>query len=265
MSSKTIAVVTGANKGIGFSAVKLLAKNQDIHILLTARNSDLGKQALTKLNNPSNVEFHELDIKSDTSTDVFAEYLKTKFGGLDILINNAAIATKGDDFDESIAHTTIETNYYGTLRVCKKLLPLVRDGGRVVNVSSEAGHLNKVSQKLQDQFSSEKLTIDQLSSLLDKFVSDVGKGTYKEEGWPRSTYAVSKIGVTALTKVLAREEKRNILINCCCPGYCNTDMTSGKGPKSPEEGAESLLHLALLPKDSKLNGKFTSGSRELVW
>jgi len=264
--AKRICVVTGSNKGIGFHAVKILSAHKDIHILLTARDPTLGKEALNALNNPSNVEFFPLDIRSDKSVSEFENFLQTKFSGIDILINNAAIAYKGDAFDEDVARDTIETNYFGTLRVFQKLLPLIRENGRVVNVASEAGHLSKLSPDLQKEFSSEDLTIDGLSSLLLRFISSVGKGTYQKDGWPKTTYGVSKIGVIALTKILARQEnKKNILINCCCPGYCKTDMSSNRGTKLPEDGAQSLLYLALLPQDSKINGKFTAGETELVW
>jgi len=261
---KKIAVVTGANKGIGLEAVKILARVPGLHVILTARNESLGLEALGKLND-KNIEFHQLDITDESSIVKLANTLKTKYGGLDILVNNAGMAFKGNAFDENVARTTINTNYFGTLQACKHLLPLVRDGGRVVNVSSQAGSLSKVSPELKSKFTSSTLTTGEITNLMNSFITAVSKNTYKEEGWPQTTYGVSKVGVTALTKVLAREEKRNILINCCCPGWCNTDMSSNSGTRTAEQGANSLVFLSLLPSDSKINGKFYRDEGELEW
>jgi len=257
--------VTGANKGIGFQTVKLLANVPGMHVILTARKESLGLEAIEKLKDHSNVEFQQLDIDDEKSIANFANTLKSKFGGLDILVNNAGLAFKGDAFDENVARTTIATNYFGTLHVCNSLLPLVREGGRVVNVSSQAGSLAKLSPELKSKFTSSTLTVGEITNLMNSFITAVGKGTHKEEGWPQTTYGISKVGVTALTKVLAREEKRNILINCCCPGWCQTDMSSNSGTRTAEQGANSAVYLSLLPSDSKINGKFYRDDKELEW
>jgi NAD(P)-dependent dehydrogenase (short-subunit alcohol dehydrogenase family) len=103
---------------------------------------------------------------------------------------------------------------------------------------------------------------------MNQFVASVERGSYEQEGWPRQTYAVSKIGVTALTQLLAREEKRNVIICCCCPGYVNTDMTSHKGTKTVEEGADTPAYLASLPPDApkeRYHGKFFQERKEISW
>jgi len=101
---------------------------------------------------------------------------------------------------------------------------------------------------------------------MNKFILDVARGYYKDEGWPRTTYGVSKIGVTSFTKILARENK-NILINACCPGFVKTDMSSNNpSGKSPDAGAEVPVWLATLPQDSKIHGGFfRDKNNETIW
>jgi len=269
MASK-IAVVTGSNKGIGYCIAKQLAEKQ-YHVVLTARDPTLGNAAVDSLKKGglSNVEFAQLDITKPESAKELANHLKTKFNGIDVLVNNAAIAWKGDAFDENVAKTTIGTNYFATLSVCDHLFPLVREGGRIVNVSSSAGLLKGITKdSLRDEFQSANLTVSRLSELMNKFIDDVAKNVYSAEGWPKSTYGVSKIGLTALTKVHARDEslkKRNILINACCPGYCKTDMSSMKGTRSADDGATTPVWLATLPADSKQTGTFCRDMQEITW
>jgi len=258
-----IAVVTGANKGIGFEIAKQLADN-GIHVIATARNESLGESSVQKITNGS-VEYHQLDITDEKSVDGLADYLKTKYHGFDILVNNAGIAFKGDAFDENVARTTIGTNYFGTKRACLKLIPLIRDGGRVVNVSSSVGRPSLLSSHLKQQFTKKDLTMDELDSLMNTFIRDVAKGNWKEEGWPSTTYGVSKIGETALTRVLSKSYP-SILINACCPGFIRTDMSSNNpagGP--PSEGAKVPVWLATLPSDSKYNGGFFKNMAEVEW
>jgi len=231
--------------------------------------SALGKKAVDELQTKhklNNVEFQQLDITDAKSISALGSFIKTKYGGLDILVNNAGMAFKGNAFDEKVARTTISTNYFGTLAVCMELLPLVRDGGRVVNVSSTVGTLSKLtSSQLQAKFLDPKLTIDELSALENKFILDVAKGTWKEEGWPTNTYAVSKIGVTALTRVLASMEKRNVLINAMCPGWVATDMAGPSATLTPDQGAETAIWLSSLPPSFKTSGGFFKEKTQRDW
>lgn len=217
----------------------------------------------------SNVEVLQIDLDDEPSIVAAAASVSKNFGGLDVLVNNAGMAFKGSAFNEEVARTTVKTNYYGTKSVCLHFLPLIKDYGRVVNVSSRAGLLAKLhSEALKQAFTREDLTLDEVDGLMDKFVSAVGKGTATEEGWPSNTYSVSKMGVNALTRVLARDEAKNtsrkgVLINACCPGWCKTDMAGPRAPRSPEEGADVAVFLALLPKDTHANGLFF-GERQQI-
>jgi carbonyl reductase 1 len=266
--SMEIAVVTGANKGIGFEISRQLA-SQGFKTILAARNPDLGKLAATELQkNGLDVEFRQLDISDHDSVLNFASKFQDDYGRCDVLVNNAAIAFKGSDptpFTEQ-AEPTIHTNFFATLDITKAMIPLLEQSlcPRIVNVASEAGHLRILpSQLRRDEFTAPDLSLEKLEALMRDFVADVKNGRHVERGWPNTCYGTSKLGVIALSKVLARDHP-NMIINACCPGYCQTDMSSQRGNNSPAEGARTPVMLAQAKKGS-LSGGFFAGEREIEW
>lgn len=197
----------------------------------------------------------------------FHDFLKTTHpDGIDILINNAGVALDG--FNADIVRQTFATNYYGTLDATQTLLPLVKNGGRVVNVSSTAGEINGYSSEIRDAFKkAAKTDIPSVTTLMEKFVKAVEEGKEKEAGYPSSAYRVSKAGETAFTKVIAMEEAkrgRGVLVNACCPGYVNTDMTKGKGTKTVEQGASTPVMLALEDIRGETGGFWREG-KSVEW
>uniref|UniRef100_A0A8C7BN48 Carbonyl reductase 1 n=1 Tax=Neovison vison TaxID=452646 RepID=A0A8C7BN48_NEOVI len=212
LSSHILALVTGANKGIGFTIV------QDLCQQFWPGSSE---QLQTKGLNP---RFHLLDI-NDLQSIYALRHIE--YRGLDVLVNNAGITFKG----------------------------------RVVNISSIMSFvaLKYCSPELQQKFMSETITEEELGVLMNKFVEDVKNGVHKEEGWPDTQqvlYGVSKMGIVVLSRIHARKlsEQRKgdkILLNACCPGWVRTDMGGPKAIKSPEEGAEIPVYLALLPSDAE--------------
>lgn len=259
MTNKRIAVVTGGNKGIGYAIVKGLCEKFDGIVYLTARDVGRGKAAVEQLNKLSlKPEFHRLDIDDEESIKTFAKFLKEKHGGLDVLVNNAAIAFKCDA-PEPVgyqAEVTLKTNYFSLLNVCNILFPLLRPHARVVNLSSSCGHLLQIpSEELRKQFSDPNLTVEKLNSLMHSFIEAAKHGDHLSKGWPNSTYVVSKVGVSALTIIQQREfdkdPREDIIVNSVHPGYVDTDMSSHKGPLTIEEGAHAPLILALLPPNVK--------------
>jgi len=255
-ASKKVVLVTGANKGIGFAIVEQLCKISGLHILLGARDQGRGQEAVKQLTEAGfkNVTPFRIDLDDDKSITAAANDVKQTYGGLDILINNAGIAFKGDEFNENVARVTNNSNYYGTLKVCQAFLPLMRENGRVVNVASRLGErtLGGMSKSLSSQFLDGNLTINKLNALVEKFIADVKSNKYAEEGWPKTAYGVSKAAVISLNRILARDNKtKNLLINSCCPGWVRTDMAGPKAPLTPTEGAETPIYLALLEGDGK--------------
>ncbi|KZT60334.1 NAD(P)-binding protein [Calocera cornea HHB12733] len=252
MSSKVV-VLTGGNKGIGKGIAELLLKTtkEPLTLYLTARQPSLGAAAVDDIKSSglpttgSDLLYHQLDINDQASVDALVADLKAAHGQIDVLINNAGVAAKGSIFNSQIAKQTIECNYFGTQRLTNALLPLIKpEGGRIVCVSSSAGLLaNLPSRALQAKFAAPDLTHQQLDELENKFIHDVDAGTYKSEGWPENSYMVSKVGMTALTKIYAREHP-GMLINACCPGYVKTDMAPN-GYLTTAEGAFTPTKLAI--------------------
>jgi carbonyl reductase 1 len=185
-----------------------------------------------------------------------------------VLVNNAGTAFKGADPTpfEKQTKPTLDVNFRGTVDLTEALLPLLRGGDdpRIVNVASMAGRLGQVSPERQAQFSSEVLTMPALRGLVDDFEKDVQDGTYSQRGWGKSNYGLSKLALIAATKVMARDEP-GIKVNCCCPGYCDTDMTSHKGPRPPAEGARNAVCLVVGPRDRCPTGTFYQNERPSAW
>ncbi|KAF2263177.1 carbonyl reductase [Lojkania enalia] len=265
-----VGVVTGANKGIGLAIVRQLAlqypesvlNNGPFLIYLTARSAHRGQAALRNLQEDaqlkaakalaadgglSEIRFHDLDITDSSSIRSFTEHVgRAHPDGIDFVINNAGIAMQG--FDSDVVKTTLGCNYYSTLEACHAFLPLLKPHGRLVNVASTAGKLGSgYSEEIRSRFLSSKTEAD-VTSILKDFALAVETGSEKEVGFPSAAYAVSKAGLIGATRALAMAEKErgnNVLINSCCPGYVNTDMTRGRGSKTPDEGAQTPVMLAI--------------------
>lgn len=287
-SYSRVAAVTGANKGIGLAIVRQLAlqypkssfNNGPLLIYLTARNEERGQAALESLTADkqlqsakalrtrgglTDVKYLHLDISSKQSIEDFATHLKTNHpDGIDILINNAAVALQG--FDSNVVKETLECNYYSTLRAVELTLPHIKDGGRLVNVASMAGQLSsKYSDTIKSRFRNAK-TPEDITKLMQEFATSVEKGSH-ERDWPSAAYAVSKAGLIGFTKVIARQNQESgskTLINSCCPGYVKTDMTRGGGTKTPDQGAEMPVLLALGDVRGS-NGEFWSERKIVDW
>ncbi|KAK3099682.1 hypothetical protein FSP39_007957 [Pinctada imbricata] len=246
-------------------------------VLPIARNEDLGHQAVMALSDEGlrrKPQFHQLDITDKASIERLRAFLKSKYGGLDVLINNAGIAFKQDTtapFSEQ-AEVSIRTNYTGTLDVCTALFPLLRPHARVVNVSSLGSRMSikKCSPEVKAKFTAPDVTIEQCTSYLDDFIAATKQGNHEKQGYSNSAYGMSKVGVSVMSMIQAREmnkdSREDIVINACCPGYVDTDMTSHKGRKIIDQGADTPLYLGLLPPGTKNpKGCFVSDRNVVDW
>lgn len=275
MTSKKVAVVTGSNKGIGFAIVRALCKQFDGDVYITARDESRGNKAVEELTKEGlSPKFHQLDIDDPPSIDRLRDFLQQTYGGLDILVNNAGIAYKMDStapFAEQ-AEVTVKTNFWGTLNVCDKLFPLLRPHARVSNVSSMASNfaMKKCSSEIQAKFIDPNLTMDGLKQLMKEFVGLAREEKHQAAGWPNTAYGTSKIGVTVMSFIQQRQldaqNKEDIIVNACCPGYVATDMSSFKGHKTIDEGAETPVMLAVIPPYAKSpRGEFLSEKTVQKW
>uniref|UniRef100_UPI003AAEC371 carbonyl reductase [NADPH] 1 n=1 Tax=Centroberyx gerrardi TaxID=166262 RepID=UPI003AAEC371 len=274
--SPRVAVVTGSNKGIGLAIVKALCQKFEGDVYLTARDSGRGEEAVKSLASEGlKPMFHQLDINDLSSITAAAAYFKDKYGGVDVLVNNAGIAFKTADTAPfaTQAEVTLKTNFFATRDMLTHFMPIIKAGGRVVNVSSFVGSrtLNNCSPALQERFRSEDLSEEELVGLMEQFVEEAKKGEHKQKGWPDTAYGVSKTGLTTLSMILARRLSKErpgdqILLNACCPGWVRTDMAGPKAPKSPEEGAETPVYLSLLPAGTtQPHGRFVSEKQVQPW
>ncbi|CAK8678986.1 unnamed protein product [Clavelina lepadiformis] len=271
MSGTKVAVVTGGNKGIGLAIVRALCKKFDGDVYLTARNDDRGKEAVKLIEGKGlKVKYHQLDIDDVESIKRLKNYMVKNYGGIDVLVNNAGIAFKNADptpFGEQ-AKVTLATNYFSTLEGSRILLPIIKAKGRVVNVSSflSVSSLKKCSPELQAVFRSNTITEEELTDRMNEFIKYAIEGTHQKHGYPDTTYGMSKVGVTVMSRIHARwlreQGKNDILLNACCPGWVRTDMAGSKAPKSPDEGAETPVYLALLPEGAtEPHGQFVSDKK----
>jgi carbonyl reductase 1 len=168
--------------------------------------------------------------------------------------------------DNNVVRTTLQCNYYGTLEATQDFLQLIKPNGRLVNVSSMSGKLNKYSDSVRSRFLNAK-SVEEITALMEDFKSAVKAGKENEQGWPSAAYAVSKAGVTGMTKVMAMEEQRSggkRLINSCCPGWVKTDMTKLRGAKTPDQGAQTPVMLAIGEIGGK-SGEFWLDEKIVEW
>ncbi|CAA0842606.1 (+)-neomenthol dehydrogenase [Striga hermonthica] len=267
---KKYAVVTGANKGIGFEICRQLA-SQGVSVVLTARNERRGLEAVEKLKksglSDDYVMFHQLDVTDLPSVQSLAGFVKSKIGKLDILVSNAGVngvadseggGSKSRKTEYDLAVECLQINYYGLKRTTENLLPLLElsESPRIVNISStmkSVGSNKRAQEKLNDI---KNLTEDKIDEVLNEYLKDFKEGTLSAKGWPSywGAYCVSKAAVTAYTNLLAKRYPK-MLVNSLCPGWVKTDLSRHSGPLRPEEGARSPVRLALLP-DGGPSGKF---------
>jgi NAD(P)-dependent dehydrogenase (short-subunit alcohol dehydrogenase family) len=231
MSEQTIALVTGANKGIGYEiAAGLGALGWAVGV--GARDDERREAAVQKLRAGGADAFGvPLDVTGDASVTAAAALLDERFGRLDVLVNNAGILggwpQNPTAVDPATVLAAVDVNVLGVIRVTNAMLPLLRRSGspRIVNMSSSVGSLARQSTE--------------------------GVGPIS------AAYATSKTFLNAVTVQYARElADTSILINLGCPGHCATDLNGFRGHRTPEQGAAIGIKLATLPDDGPTGGFF---------
>jgi len=223
-------------------------------------------------------QYHQLDIDDEASIITFRDYLQVTYGGLDVLVNNAAIMFHKTDKEPfgNQAELTIRTNFFSTLKTCQVLFPILRSHARVVNISSSAGHLSRISgcdpaaTNLKQKLAAKGIATEELCHLLQAYISAAKTGDHGKLGWPNNNdcYVVSKMALCVLTRIQQREfdaDSRNIVVNSVHPGYVNTDMSRHKGIMSPDRGALAPCWLALLPPNvDKPKGDFVWHDQQII-
>ena len=268
-----VAIVTGANKGIGFGIVKGLLKRFDGVVYLTSRDDARGKAAVTKLNELGlKPEYHQLDVADRNSVLRFRDHIKEKYGGIDILINNAGLGCSEDFFGPyEMYKTLIDVNYFSILTIQELLFPLVRNNGRILNMSSACGHLSNIRNMYWiERLSKKDLTVEDVNEFVNWYLDGLKNGTFNfddiADNGTSAAYRVSKVALSAITMVQQKElEARNISVNSMHPGLVRTDMMLGLGFFDIDEAAKTPIYLVLDAPDT-LKGAFVwYDGRVLDW
>lgn len=239
MTEQRVAVVTGANRGIGFEVCRTLGR-EGWHVVLCARNAEAGAEAASSLQSEKlSVEPRRVDVSSSGHCRSLGEYLNEAHGRVDLLVNNAGIMIEASseqgrlsaDILEVAPQTLMElfnVNTLGAVRMSQALAPLMGRGARIVNVSSGMGAL-----------------------------------THMDGGW--SGYRMSKAALNALTRVLhARLADRGVLVNSVCPGWVSTDLGGPKAPVSPEQAAADIVWLGT-SDEVREGGGFYRHRKPIAW
>jgi NAD(P)-dependent dehydrogenase (short-subunit alcohol dehydrogenase family) len=235
-AKQRVAVVTGAERGLGREIAKQLSANPGVLTIVTARDIELAKNVVSEIQAAGGQACAEtLDVASNSSAEGFAERVKERFGELHILVNNAGVCIDDGDSavnaDPDIVKRTLETNLFGAWRMTRVLVPLMkyrRPGARIVNISSSMGQLETM-----------------------------------EHDTP--AYRLSKTALNALTAMCASElDAFGIVVNAVDPGWVRTEMGGMKAPLTVEEGAAEPVRLALLG-DNAITGGFYLRGQMIRW
>ncbi|HEX4653945.1 MAG TPA: SDR family NAD(P)-dependent oxidoreductase [Candidatus Udaeobacter sp.] len=227
------AVITGANKGIGYEVARQLAA-KGLHVFVGARNRKAGTRAADEISKQGRkASFLEIDVADSNSVTTAVREFAKAADHLDVLVNNAGIIVDGDDeilkISDEILRETLETNMLGALRVTRAFVPLLAKSKspRVINVSSGGGQLSGGA-----------------------------------DGWAPA-YCISKTALNGVTSQLAAALPK-LAVNSVCPGWVRTDMGGQSATRSVEEGADTIVWLAA-DAPQKLTGKFLRDRKEIPW
>jgi NAD(P)-dependent dehydrogenase (short-subunit alcohol dehydrogenase family) len=244
MVKEKIALVTGANRGLGFETSRQLAQ-RGIKVLMGSRNAKKGKIALHSLiGEGTNAELMVLDVAKSDDIIRAAEQIGARFGKLDILVNNAGMIHRQESLSSVSVETaspralreTFDVNFFGLVELTQALLPLIKksSAGRIVNVASIVGSLTIQSRE--------------------------GEMSYKP-----FAYGASKTAVNVFTVYLAAALKNSpVKVNSAHPGWVRTDMGGKEAPLSVEVGAKTAVRLATLGPDGP-TGRFFHLEEEIPW
>ncbi|KAF2136912.1 uncharacterized protein K452DRAFT_322144 [Aplosporella prunicola CBS 121167] len=244
-----IAVVTGANRGIGRAICSALMRNPPAPMVLYAASRagtapDVDIPTKDSSNSSIDVRPVKLSLSDAASIAALSAAIRRDHGRCDVLINNAGVFYFRKDISAAERKETLDVNFRGTMKLCEAFIPLMPPAGRIVNVSSQAGQMKHFHARLHARFLAPDLTLSGLNELVQEYDQAAARGDALEHGWPAMAYFASKAAVNAGTRILAREHP-HLLVNCCCPGWVATGMgeQAGVPPKTADEGARIPLRL----------------------
>ena len=256
-NSKKIILITGCNKGIGYTLVETLIKqNLNMNIIFTARNDNLGNASLNKLISKYPLSktylfYHQLDITNKESINSIINWIKSKFQKIDILFNNAGVYN-------SPKEEVININVFGTFNLTTMFLEknIINNKGKIISVGSGLGNFSCAGNH-KIEFKNAK-SVNDLINLANR---------YLKENWNSAPYSISKLLIHLFAKVLGENveiKRKDISVYSMDPGWCKTDMGGRGAPHPPEHGANIGLFLIKLPDgiNPKLQGQYFNSPSE---
>jgi len=263
-----VAVVTGANRGLGLETAKALAQ-RGYRVWLTGRDASSIARATASLQAQGlDVQSALLDVADPTTIREFSERMAAE-PEISALVNNAGVNNAGaslQGLDAKLAATTLDNNYRGAVRVTDALWSRLAPDARIVMVSSGMGELSSFSPELRLRLLATTLNRAQIEEIAEEFVSAVARGSHARAGFPSNAYSVSKALLNAFTRVLAQQLASSARrVNAVCPGWVKTRMGGDSAPRTVEQGASGIVWAATLRESSAENGGFFRDAKAIAW
>ncbi|PKS06027.1 hypothetical protein jhhlp_007861 [Lomentospora prolificans] len=263
LTPPAVAIVTGANKGIGYAI---------------ARNPALGEAAVRRIYEDEEIKeakvltsdggsvlvcFRKLDVAARGSRSSFIAHIFDQHPSIDLLFNNAGVFY--EDTTPNNINEMISTNFDGLAHLCTTLGSIMAPGGRIINIACEVASAATLEPELAETFRRTSSELE-LHNLMFNYRRAVLLGLAASSGWLASGYHITKAAAIAFTRVLAPVLPAGVVVWSCCPGWVATDMTGGrKGSKTPDEGAEEPVRLAIGEDVEGANGAFWVKGRVVEW
>jgi carbonyl reductase 1 len=257
-SMSKIAIVTGANQGLGFALAEGLAQQlapEDV-VYLTGRDPDRVRAAAARVAQPqARVRGEVLDVRDGAAVTAFADAIAARHGGVDVLFSNAAARLRPATPWAELVGPFVDTNNLGTTRMLRAFDPILRPGGRVLVVASDFGSLRRLPAHLHERFDTDAMSLDDVDATVLAWRDAVVAERATQEGWPEWINIPSKVGQVAAMRVLARQRRAadahaGTLVAAICPGLVDTEASRpwfedmGEA-QTPAGAAVAPLRLAL--------------------
>ena len=271
-----VALVTGATQGLGLALVEGLAARLSTAdtVYLTGRDAGRVTQAVEAVPaGGAEVRGEVLDVAEPGAPGRLAAKLADRHGGVDIVLGNAVMRVGPDDDPRAIARDYAEVNNFGTTRLLRAFVPMLRDGGRFLVVASSFGTLNHLAPALHDRFDGLS-SLDEVDQRVAAWRDAVEDGSARAGDWPGFVNIPSKIGQVAAVRTLAARRRdddlaRGILLAAVCPGMMNTPTSAlwwdVSAAPSPAQAADPLLDLVFRPVDPAQYGELVRHGAVLPW
>jgi carbonyl reductase 1 len=274
-----IAIVTGANQGLGFALAEGLAQQlapADV-VYVTGRDPDRIRAAAAAIAGPrAQVRGEVVDVRDGDAVSAFADAIAASHGGVDVVLSNAAARLRPSTPWAELVGSFVDTNNLGATRMLRAFDPILRAGGRLLVVASDFGSLRRLPAHLHERFDTDAMTLDDVDATMLAWRDAVVEGHAGEEGWPDWINIPSKVGQVAAVRVLARERRAadaqdGTLVAAICPGLVDTEASRPwfedmGAAQTPAEAAVAPLRLALdRAADPSFYGELVQFGRVVPW